>query len=846
MFISVSRCIRLQKFREVNHSLNCNFYARFHTSSLLLESKLNSIPIEKTRNIGIIAHIDAGKTTTTERMLYDSGRTFRAGNVDEGDTVTDYLPSERERGITIQLAATSIGWNNNKINIIDTPGHADFTFEVTRSLRVLDGCVTILDAVAGVEAQTEKVWKQARALNIPKIAYINKMDRVGAGFSRCVKEIIQKLQTRVVLCNIPYFEKHSDDNIEFKGVIDTVHKKVLIWTSDVDLNAKKIEVHDLEEEKDNFSQAYEIARNCRESMVETLGELDESVVDSFLENNEDYMQIPSKTLTSSIRSSTISNEVTPVLCGSSFKNVGIQPLLDAVVSFLPSPLEISLPEISLSPAECFRKKKKNQKKELSVVLDKKHGLIINNDRKLSTALAFKVITHPTRGVLTFFRVYSGKFLSNTMALNTRTGKKINLRKLLLMHGEDPEIVPYISSGNIGVISGTEDDVMTGDTLVSIGSNKNLSPLELSIKMLPIEIPPPLFNTSVEPFTAGDSRYVNQCIDVLLREDPSLKVSIDEDLGQTVLSGMGELHLEIVRDRLIRDMKANLRTRDVAVSYKETLTKPLPLPITQNLANNENVSVEIELDSFSEEVAKSSYKDDENAVVLEQENNVIVFEPNATPEYMFAALEERRWKCDASLEELQDALISGCVVGLQLGGPVLGLPLHSMVVRIKRWNFPVDSNAETPASLLEIGRKAITKAVHEVLSEESFGVLEPHMSVKVYVNSDSLGDVVHDLTQRCQAVISSIDDESEDLDATNWANEESDKVYLPPDYTMAATKTMSSVKNKKIISAEVSLRDMIGYLSKLRSITQGRGAFDMSYLGMKVVPRSKLNVISGNI
>lgn len=819
------------------------------------EIALNSVPINRTRNIGIIAHIDAGKTTTTERMLFYSGKTRRIGNVDEGDTVTDYLPSERQRGITIQLAAITIPWNNNKINIIDTPGHADFSFEVTRSLRVLDSCVTILDAVAGVEAQTEKVWKNADALGIPRIAYVNKMDRDGAGFSRTVKEIIQKLQTRVVLCNIPYWENLDNDVPVFKGVLDVLNKKLLKWNSDVDSNGRDIEVVDLEKEKDKLPELYEMICKSRESMVETMGEFDESIIDSFLENDEDYMKIPTSLLNSAIKKVTLQNLVTPVFCGASFKNIGVQPLMDAVINYLPSPLETSIPEISSNaPKNLAKMKNKHRKKksgsessEVTLSMDPKKGLIINNNQNLTAALAFKVITHPTRGVMTFFRVYSGKLTSNTTVINTRTGKKLNLRKLLLMHGNDPEVVSLISSGNIGVISGTDDDIITGDTIVSHGpANKQFNELESNLKMLPIEIPPPLFNSGIEPLTAGDARHMNSCIQILLREDPSLKVSVDEDLGQTILSGMGELHLEIIRERLVKDMKANVRLREVAVSYKETLARPNYSSTSQSTGDDDCVSVEISMDSFEGPAEDSDFAEEDGAIILEHENNIVIFEPEATPSYMQVAIDERRWKSDHSLENLQESLIQGCITALQLGGPLLGLPLHSTVLRIKNWNFPVETKDHNPSALLEVGRKATSKNIREIadLSNDAFSILEPIMQTKVYVNSDTLGEVVHDLTHRCQATITSIDDESENLDAVNWANDESERVYVPPDYTMKnKTNIQVDLRNKKVIVAETPLREMVGYLSRLRSITQGRGVFDMSYLGMKRVVKSRLSSIS---
>lgn len=817
---------------------------------LFNEVRLSSIPIYRTRNIGIIAHIDAGKTTTTERLLYYSGKTRRIGNVDQGDTVTDFLPSERERGITIQLAAISIPWDNNKINILDTPGHADFTFEVTRSLRVLDGVVTILDAVEGVEAQTEKVWKQAQELGIPKIAFVNKMDREGAGFSRTVKEIVRKLQTRAVICNMPYFETYNNE-FKFVGVIDILNKSLLKWELDSDSNGKTVKVIDIEKEMETHMEIYDMIEKSRESMTEALGEFDERIIDSFLENDENYMKIPTDLLNESIRDNCIANNVTPILCGSAFKNIGVQPLLDAIVAYLPNPTQASIPEITSS-----RKVKKTKSKnknltssehEVPAKMDPNKGLIVNDNSKLSVALAFKVVTDKIRGPLTFLRVYSGTLTNNTNCINSRTGKKFSIRHLMLMHGDEPEPIQSISSGNIGVIAGSQNEIITGDTLISHGpTSKSFSDVETNLKLLPIEIPPPLFNSSIEPLTAGDERYMRECIDALIREDPSLKVHQDEELGQTILSGMGELHLDIIRERLVRDMKAKVNLRDVAVSYKETVSKPNYKTI--KVSNEDgSISIELELDSFEGEAIDNPILEAEaGAELSDQDNNIIVMEPTATPQSMYEAIEERRWKSVFTLDQLYSTLIQGVTVGLQLGGPILRLPLHSVIVRIKLWDFPIDNKQYNLSHMLEISRRGMVKAVHQ-LDEEvpgSFTLLEPIMETKVHVSSDNLGDVTHDLTQRCQAVILAIEDETSDnLELMNWAIEESNKIYLPQDYTMSNSGNDEGPKNRKIIRAETPLKEMIGYLNKLRSMTRGRSTFDMSYLGMRQVNASRLSALT---
>ena len=805
------------------------------------EHRLNDVPMRRTRNIGIIAHIDAGKTTTTERMLFYSGKTSRIGNVDEGDTITDYLPSERQRGITIQLAAITIPWNNNKINIIDTPGHADFTFEVIRSLRVLDGAVTILDGVAGVEAQTEKVWKQADALKIPKIAYVNKMDRPGAGFSRTVKEIVKKLQTRVVLLTVPYFVNSKENDPVLRGVIDVLNKKLLIWDEN-DPDGRTVKAVDCESD----AQVHEILKKCRESIIETLGELDDSVIDSFLENDEDYMKIPQDILMKSIRELTISNDITPVFCGSSFRNIGVQPLMDGVVNFLPSPLDVQIPEIHSEKSNKIKNKGRREivKEEIGVptTMDSSKGLIVNKNPNLTVALAFKVMTHASRGVMTFFRVYSGKLFSNSQVINTRTGQKLHIKKLNIMYGDEPDTVQHISSGNIGVITGFEDEIITGDTLVSHGPvKKNFSETESNLKLLPIEIPPPLFNSSIEPFTAGDEAYMNKCIKTLIREDPSLAVSFDEELGQTVLGGMGELHLDIVRERLVNDMKAKVRLRDVAVAYKEGLFKPSHKSFTT--ANEESsISLTLEFDCIEGKALESDFAEEDGALIFDADNNIIIFPDSITPQHIKDAVDERRWKCEYSIEDLQEAIIQGCLTGLQVGGPNIGLSLHSTVIRVKAWDYEVDTTGGNLANLLGLGRKAVVDFVQQ--NSELFGILEPIMQTKVYVTTDTLGEVSHDLIHRCQAVITLIEDEGgESVESQNWADLQSETMYLPPDYTMdTSSGNTSDFRNKVTIIAETPLRELIGYLSKLRSMTQGRATFDMTFIGMRRANKTRQEVI----
>lgn len=413
-------------------------------------------PLSKVRNIGIIAHIDAGKTTTTERMLYYAGISKHIGDVDTGDTITDFLEQERSRGITIQSAAISFPWRNTfAINLIDTPGHIDFTFEVIRALKVIDSCVVILDAVAGVEAQTEKVWKQSKSK--PKICFINKMDRMGASFNHTVNDLINKFMrgttTKPVLVNIPYYRKQPTSNdYVFQGVIDVVNGKRLTWNPE---NPDEIIVDELD------GTSLEQCNRCRESMIETLTEYDEDLVQHFLEEAEgDYSKVSAQFLNASIRKLTMKNMIVPVLCGASFKNIGVQPLLDAIVNYLPSPIEAELPELN--------------DKTVPMKYDPKVGCLVNNNKNLCIALAFKVITDPIRGKQIFIRIYSGTLNSGNTVYNSTTGEKFKLGKLLIPHAGTSQPVNILTAGQIGLLTGStvENNISTGDTLITHSSKKD--------------------------------------------------------------------------------------------------------------------------------------------------------------------------------------------------------------------------------------------------------------------------------------------------------------------------------------------------------------------------------------
>ncbi|KAI7163558.1 Ribosome-releasing factor 2, partial [Hortaea werneckii] len=557
----------------------------------------------RTRNIGIIAHIDAGKTTTTERMLYYSGYTRRLGDVDEGSTVTDFLPAERARGITIQSAAISFAWpptgtsqplpgshhtTPHNLNLIDTPGHADFTFEVLRSLRVLDGAVCILDGVAGVEAQTEKVWAQASAYRIPRIVFVNKLDRDGAAFGKTVKEVGLRLRAWPAVCNLPWWNADG----KLIGVGDVVGLQGMRYVEGGD--GKQIDLVSLQElESQDAALAAEL-RKARTSLIELLSEHDDEMVEKYLEADEDYLAISAADITASFRRCTLQHPqmVVPVFAGASFRNVGVQPLLDSVIDLLPSPTERPDPEVSLGSSgtkgglSAFLSGRltavaapERSKTSSKAVSKDKATLALQNLE--ACALAFKVVADARRGVLVYVRVYSGAITRNAPLWNTILQSTERAQRLLKMYANDAVDIESIPAGQIGVIPGLKF-ARTGDTLVSYtGAHpKNGPPAPINtLQLRPIAVPPPVFFVSVEPNSLAEEKPIKEALALLLREDPSLHVSVDEESGQTHLAGMGELHLEIARDRLISDLKAKARIGSIEIGYRETLTTPSPTPQT---------------------------------------------------------------------------------------------------------------------------------------------------------------------------------------------------------------------------------------------------------------------------
>jgi elongation factor G len=488
-----------------------------------------TFPLDKVRNIGIIAHIDAGKTTVTERILFYTGRTYKVGAVDEGTAVMDWMAQERERGITITAAATTCHWQEHRINIIDTPGHVDFTAEVERSLRVLDGGVVVLDAVAGVEAQSETVWRQADRYGVPRICFINKMDRVGADFHHTVSMIEERLHAKAVPVQLPWGRE-----TQFKGVIDLVDNRAWLFSDDV--NEPRVESPIPEEERE------EVAR-YRQALIEKLAENDDQLMLLYVEGGE----IQGAQIKAAIRRLTSANRIVAVLCGSALRNKGTQLLLDAVVDYLPSPLDVPpVTVIDLQTGEADVRE-------------------ASDDAPFS-ALAFKVVADPFMGRLVYFRVYSGKVKAGMKVLNSSKGRKERLGRLILMHANRREEIEETDTGSIAATLGLKD-TFTGDTLCD-----QARPVLLEA----IRFPEPVLSMVVEPKSKADQDKLGEAMNKLSEEDPTFKVRTDQETGQTIIAGMGELHLEVLIDRMLREFNVKVRVGKPQVAYKETITKEIEI------------------------------------------------------------------------------------------------------------------------------------------------------------------------------------------------------------------------------------------------------------------------------
>uniref|UniRef100_UPI002618908B elongation factor G n=1 Tax=Sphingosinicella sp. TaxID=1917971 RepID=UPI002618908B len=492
-----------------------------------------SHPLDKYRNIGIMAHIDAGKTTTTERILYYTGKSYKIGEVHEGTATMDWMEQEQERGITITSAATTCFWNDHRINIIDTPGHVDFTIEVERSLRVLDGAVACFDGVAGVEPQSETVWRQADKYRVPRMCFVNKLDRTGANFERCVQMIKDRLGARPLVLYLPIGIESS-----FKGLVDLVEDRAIIWLEE-SLGAK----FEYQEIPAELKDAAELAR---QELIEMAVEQDDAVMEAYLEGN-----VPdAAALKALIRKGTLNFSFVPVLCGSAFKNKGVQPLLDAVVDYLPSPLDVPAVQGVKLDGETVDSRKADDSEPFS-------------------ALAFKIMTDPFVGTLTFARIYSGKLEGSSTVLNSVKDKKEKIGRMLLMHANEREDIKEAYAGDIVALVGLKE-VTTGETLCAPNA---------PIILERMEFPDPVIEVAVEPKTKADQEKMGIALNRLAQEDPSFRVSSDMESGQTIIKGMGELHLEILVDRMKREFKVEANVGAPQVAYRESLARKVDIDYT---------------------------------------------------------------------------------------------------------------------------------------------------------------------------------------------------------------------------------------------------------------------------
>ena len=624
------------------------------------------VPLERTRNIGIMAHIDAGKTTTTERILYYTGRNYKIGEVHEGAATMDWMVQEQERGITITSAATTCSWNNHTINIIDTPGHVDFTVEVERSLRVLDGTVAVFDAVAGVEPQTETVWRQANKYNVPRMCFVNKMDRTGADFYRCVDMIKDRLDCVPAVVQLPIGAE-----ADFLGVVDLITMKALIWDDE-----KGVEYHETDIPADLVDKANEY----RAELLEHVATYDEALMEKYLGDEE----ISAQEIKTALRKATLAVELIPILCGTAFKNKGVQPMLDAVIDYLPSPIDLP-PTMGSKPG----KPEEEMSREVS-------------DDAPFAGLAFKIMTDPYVGKLTYVRVYSGTFEKGGTLLNTtKGGKKERIGRLLQMHANSREDIDTVYTGDIFAGVGLKNTT-TGDTLSDPDN-----PIELEA----LEFPEPVIHVAVEPKTKADQDKLGKALYALSEEDPTFRVRTDEETNQTVISGMGELHLEVLVDRMLREFNVDANVGKPQVAYRETIRKKVE---------------KVEEKYVRQTGGKGQY----GHVVITVEPTG----PGGGYEFVDAI------SGGVIPKEYIPSINQGIIESLT-SGVLAGYPMEDLKVTLTFGSYhDVDSSEMAFKIAGSLAIKKATRAASPVL-------LEPVMDVEVVTPEDYMGDVIGDLSSR---------------------------------------------------------------------------------------------------
>jgi elongation factor G len=625
--------------------------------------------LAKTRNIGIMAHIDAGKTTTTERILFYTGRTYKIGEVHEGAAVMDWMEQEQERGITITSAATTCEWKDTRINIIDTPGHVDFTVEVERSLRVLDGAVALFDSVAGVQPQSETVWRQADKYHVPRIAFVNKMDRIGADFENAVQTMIDRLGAHPVPIQLPIGAE-----ADLLGIVDLVENHAIIYKDDLGKDHEVVEI------PANLADA---AAAARAHLLDEVSNYDDDLIELILEEAE----IPVPMLKAAIRKATLSSEITPVLCGSAFKNKGVQPLLDAVLDYLPSPLDIPAIEGHVPG------KLDADGNEIEM---QRHA----DDSEPFSALAFKIMADPYVGKLAYFRVYSGKLEAGGRVLNATTGRSERIGRLLMMHANEREELTEVYSGDIAAGVGMKQ-VSTGDTLCAV---------DQPIKLENITFPEPVIKVAIEPKTKIDQEKMGVALGRLAEEDPTFRVQTNEETGQTEISGMGELHLEILVDRMMREFKVDANVGRPQVSYRETI-RGTAKKVEGRLVRQTGGSGQFGIVYIDVEPNPGQGFDFENKI-----------KGGSIPSEFIPAVEKG----------IEEALANG---------PRAGYPLVDIKVRLVDGKYHDTDSSEIAFKV------AGSLALKEAAQRAKPVLLEPIFSVEVVTPEEYMGDVIGDLNRR---------------------------------------------------------------------------------------------------
>ncbi|MGO2265611.1 elongation factor G [Vagococcus salmoninarum] len=675
--------------------------------------------LDKTRNIGIMAHIDAGKTTTTERILYYTGKIHKIGETHDGASQMDWMEQEQERGITITSAATTASWKGHRVNIIDTPGHVDFTVEVERSLRVLDGAVTVLDAQSGVEPQTETVWRQATTYGVPRIVFINKMDKIGADFIYAVGTLHDRLQANAHPVQLPIGAEDT-----FTGIIDLVTMKAEMYTNDEGTDIREEEIPE---------EYRELAEEWRDKLVEAVAETDEALTEKYLEGEE----ISQAELMAAIRRATLAVEFYPVTCGSAFKNKGVQLMLDDVINYLPSPTEVP-PITGIDPDT-----------EEEVLRE-------SSDDAPFSALAFKVMTDPFVGRLTFFRVYSGVLKSGSYVKNSSKGKRERVGRILQMHANSREEISEVYAGDIAAAVGLKDTT-TGDTLCDEKQQVILESMEF---------PEPVIEVAIEPKSKADQDKMGTALQKLSEEDPTFHASTNPETGETIIAGMGELHLDVLVDRMRREFKVEANVGAPQVSYRETFRAPVTNAegkfVRQSGGKGQFGHVWIE---FTPNVEGGGFAF-ENAIV-----------GGVVPREYIPAVE-------AGLRASMD------------NGVLAGYPLVDIKAKLYDGSYhDVDSN-ETAF------RVAASMALRAAAKKAQPAILEPIMAIEVIIPEDYLGDIMGHVTARRGRV-----------------------------------EGMEARGNSQVVRAMVPLAEMFGYATTLRSATQGRGVFAMTFDHYEDVPKS---------